>query len=194
MQKILIVGAGGHGRAVAESIELAGNYEIAAFLDDAYAGVTAVWNYPVLGTTHDLAAFARYAGSLVVAIGNNRVRKTVFERAKADGFSLPSIVHPSAVVSRRAVIGEGCCVMAGSVVGTEAVLGQGSVVNINASVDHHCRLGDFAHLGTGVQLAGGVSVGASAWMQAGSSAGYRVEVPAGAVIPPGVGLSVSHNE
>lgn len=194
MQKILIVGAGGHGRALAESIELAGNYEIAGFLDDAYAGVTAVWNYPVLGTTHDLSVFTRYAGSLVVAIGNNQVRKTVFERAKAAGFSMPSIVHPAAVVSRRAVMGEGCCVMAGSVVGTEAVLGQGCVVNVNASVDHHCQLGDFAYLGTGVQLAGGVRVGALAWMQAGSSAGYRVEVPDGAVVPPGVGLSAAPDE
>ncbi|NTW64218.1 MAG: acetyltransferase, partial [Chlorobiaceae bacterium] len=55
MEKILIVGAGGHGRAVAESIELAGMYEIAGFLDDVYPEITSVWSYPVLGTTHDLS-------------------------------------------------------------------------------------------------------------------------------------------
>jgi sugar O-acyltransferase (sialic acid O-acetyltransferase NeuD family) len=189
MEKVLIVGAGGHGRAVADTIELMGMYEIAGFLDDVYPEKHAVWDYPLLGATSDLSAFTRYAGALVVAIGNNKVRKSVFERAKAAGFTIPSIVHPSAVVSRRAVIGEGCCLMAGSVVGTEAVLGQGCVVNVNASVDHHCRLDDFAHLGVGVHLAGGVRVGASAWMQAGSSAGYLVEVPAGSVVPPGTGLS-----
>jgi sugar O-acyltransferase (sialic acid O-acetyltransferase NeuD family) len=189
MEKIMIVGAGGHGRAVADTIELAGIYEIAGFLDDVYPETKAVWGYPLLGVSQDLNGFTHLAGSLVVAIGNNNVRQTVFEKAKAAGFSLPSIMHPSAVVSRRAMIGEGCCIMAGSVVGTEAVLGRGCVVNINASVDHHCRLDDFAHLGVGVQLAGGVKVGAAAWMQAGSSAGYRVEVPSGEVVMPSSGLS-----
>jgi UDP-3-O-[3-hydroxymyristoyl] glucosamine N-acyltransferase len=79
-------------------------------------------------------------------------------------------------------------------VGTEAILGRGCVVNVNASVDHHCRLDDFAHLGVGVHLAGGVRVGASAWMQAGSSAGYRVEVPAGSVVLPGTGLCADRND
>ncbi len=189
MERILIAGAGGHGRAIADTIELAGNFEIAGFLDDFYPEKQKVWSYPVLGSTHDLNDFTRYATALFVAIGNNRVRESVLDRAKAAGFDLPSIVHPSAVVSRRAVTGEGCCIMAGAVVGTEAVLGRGCVVNVNASVDHHCRLEDFAHLGVGVQLAGGVRVGESAWMQAGSSAGYGVEVPAGAVVRPGEGLS-----
>jgi sugar O-acyltransferase (sialic acid O-acetyltransferase NeuD family) len=168
---------------------MAGKFEIAGFLDDCYPEKTEVWSYPLLGTMHDLSVFSGYAASLVVAIGNNRVRKRVFESAEAAGFALPSIVHPSAVVSRRAVTGEGWCIMAGAVVGTEAVLGRGCVVNVNASVDHHCRLEDFAHLGVGVQLAGGARVGDSAWMQVGSSAGYGVEVPAGAVVRPGEGLS-----
>jgi len=193
MERILIVGAGGHGRAVAEAIELAGNFEIAGFLDDCYPQIKEVWSYSVLGTAHELSGFASYAGALIVAIGNNRVRETVFDRAKAAGFTMPSIVHPSAVVSRRALTGEGCCIMAGSVLGTEATLGRGCVVNVNASVDHHCRLDDFAHLGVGVHLAGGVRVGASAWMQAGSSAGYRVEVPSGAVVVPGAGLCVDRS-
>jgi len=183
MERILIVGAGGHGRSVAESIELRGNFQIAGFIEKKQ-----VWDYPVLGAVEDISVFSDRAESLVVAIGNNRVRKALFGKAKASGFMLPSIIHPAAFVSSRAVIGEGCSIMAGAVVGTEAVLGRGCVVNVNASADHHCRLEDFAHLGVGVQLAGGVIVGDSAWLQAGSSAGYGVVVPAGSLVLPGVGL------
>lgn len=188
MERILIVGAGGHGRSVAEAIELTGNFQIAAFLDDSYPDKTLVWDYPVLGTAEDFSCFREIADALVVAIGNNRVRRTLFDKAKASGFILPSIVHPKAFVSARAVIGDGCCIMASAVIGTEAVVGNGCVVNVNASVDHHCRMQDFAHLGVGVHLAGGVIIGEDAWMQAGSAAGYGVVVPAGSVVMPGVGL------
>jgi sugar O-acyltransferase (sialic acid O-acetyltransferase NeuD family) len=189
MKKILIAGAGGHGRAVAEAIVLRGQYEIAGFLDDFHPERSLVWEFPILGTMQDMERFAVMADSIVVAIGNNRIRRTIFGRAKALGFTLPAIIHPTAFVSPRAIVGEGCCIMAHAVVGTEAVLGRGCVVNVNATADHHCRLDDFAHLGTGVQLAGGVKVGEAAWMQVGSSAGYGVEVPAGAVVLPGVGLT-----
>ena len=188
MERILIVGAGGHGRSVAESIELRGNFQIAGFIDDSYPEKKQVWDYPVLGAVEDISVFSDRAESLVVAIGNNRVRKALFGKAKASGFMLPSIIHPAAFVSSRAVIGEGCSIMAGAVVGTEAVLGSGCVVNVNASADHHCRLEDFAHLGVGVQLAGGVIVGDSAWLQAGSSAGYGVVVPDEANVLPCIGL------
>jgi hypothetical protein len=103
-----------------EAVELAGNYEIAGFLDDAFPDKQEVWSYPVLGTTDDL--------------------------------------------------------------------------KYSPKIGYHCRLDDFAHLGVGVHLAGGVKVGASAWMQAGSSAGYRVEVPAGSVVLPGTGLCADRHD
>ena len=66
--------------------------------------------------------------------------------------------------------------MAGAVVGTNAQLTLGSLVNANATVDHDCKLDEFAHIGVGVQLAGGVQVGSCAWLQAGSCVGYSVDV------------------
>ncbi len=186
MRRILIVGAGGHGRSVAEVVLLAGSFQIAGFLDDDYGVKTRVWEYPVFGPVDELGQYTGVADAVVVAVGNNRVRERVFCMVKETGLDMPVVVHPAAFVSPRAVVGEGSCVMAGAVVGTEAALGCGCVVNVNASVDHHCRLDDFAHLGVGVQLSGGVHVGRSAWMQAGSSAGYGVTVADEAVVLPGV--------
>ena len=79
--------------------------------------------------------------------------------------------------------------MAGAVVGTHVTLGKGCIVNANATVDHDAVLEDFAHLGVGVQLAGGVVVGRGAWLQAGCSAGYGVVVSSEAVMKPGTALS-----
>lgn len=76
--------------------------------------------------------------------------------------------------------------MALAMVGVDAVIGEGDIVNVHATVDHDARLGDFAHLGVGVQLAGGVKIGARAWLQAGCSAGYRVAD--GEVCAPGTVL------
>jgi sugar O-acyltransferase (sialic acid O-acetyltransferase NeuD family) len=188
MEKILIIGAGGHGRSVAEAIILAGKFRIAGFLDDDHNVKRKVWDYPVFGPLADLEKYKGLAQSAVVAIGNNSIREKLFNSAKIAGFNLPSIIHSEAFVSPTAVVGKGSCIMARAVIGTEAVIGDGCIVNVNASVDHHCKLEDFAHLGVGVHLAGGVRIGTSAWMQAGSSAGYNVEVAPEANILPGTGL------
>lgn len=188
MDSLLIIGAGGHGKSIAEAVLLANSYRIAGFLDDDYNAKKNVWDYPVLGQTHDLEKYRSKAQAAIVAIGNNSVRERIFNLANQAGFFMPTVIHPAAYVSPRATIGDGSCIMASAVVGTEAVLGVACIVNVNVSVDHHCILEDYAHLGVGVQLAGGVKVGQSAWMQAGSSVGYRVKVPAGANILPGTGL------
>lgn len=188
MERVLIVGAGGHGRSVAEAILLTGRFKISGFLDDDYRSKRQIWEYTVFGPTGEMEQYIGIAEAVVIAIGNNKVRERLFHKAMESGFYMPVIQHPTAFVSPRAVVGDGSCIMAGSVVGTEAFLGKGCVVSVNVSVDHHCRLEDYAHLGVGVQLAGGVHVGKSAWMQAGSSAGYGVVVPDEANVLPGVGL------
>jgi len=130
MQKLLIVGTGGHGRSVAEAILLTDRFKIAGFLDDDYRIKTQVWEYPVFGPVAELGQHTGVADAAVIAIGNNRVRERLFYMAKEAGLDMPVVVHPAAFVSLSAVVGEGSCVMAGAVVGTEAVLGCGCVINV----------------------------------------------------------------
>lgn len=191
MTRLLIVGAGGHGRSVAEAVLEAGTYTLAGFVDDGALALRQVWEYSVLGTTAELESCRRHAAAAIVAIGNNMAREQLQKRLTALGFEMVTVIHPRAVVSPRAVIGPGCALMAAAVVGTEARLGAGVIINSGAVVDHHCVVEDFGHLGTHATMAGGTVLGRSAWMQAGAALGYGVKVEAGAVLAPGAALPLS---
>lgn len=182
-RRVIVIGAGGHGRSVAEAILLTGQDELVGFVDD---GADAkVWAYPVLGRTSTLHALRADADAVVVAIGNNAVRERLHASARDAGFELRTVIHPAAFVSPAASLGPGCAVMAGAVVGTEAQLGEGVIVNCGATVDHHCRVDAFAHLGVNACMAGESVLGHGAWMQAGSALGSGVQVADGAVLAPG---------
>lgn len=184
-KRIIVVGAGGHGRSVAEAILLLGQDELVGFVDDGADANAKVWTYPILGRTDSLRALRALANAVVVAIGNNAVREKVHAQARDVGFELLTVIHPTAFVSPTATLGAGCAVMAGAVVGTEAQFGEGVIVNCGATVDHHCRVDAFGHLGVNACMAGGSVLGHRAWMQAGSTLGYGVQVEDGAVLSPG---------
>lgn len=189
MRRLLIVGAGGHGRSVADAVLEAGTFVLAGFLDDAAPSLPKVWDVPVLGTAADVGAYRRHADAAIVAIGNNAAREALCLRLSEAGFELATAVHPKAIVSPRATIGPGSAIMAGAIVGTEARLGFGTIVNSGAVVDHHAQVHDFGHLGVHACMAGGTVLGRGAWMQAGCSLGYGVKVPDGAVLLPGTALA-----
>jgi sugar O-acyltransferase (sialic acid O-acetyltransferase NeuD family) len=190
--KLLVIGAGGHGRSVAEAVLLSGAYELAGFVDDGWEKLRDVWGYPVFGGTASLGTQRRHATIAIVAIGNNAVRERLQGHLRDRGFEIATVVHPQAIVSPRAVLGEGCAVMAGAIVGTEALLGQGVIVNCGATVDHHCTVEDFGHLGVNACMAGGSVLGRRAWMQAGAALGYRVQVSADGVLAPGEARRLEH--
>jgi len=177
MKRLLIVGAGGHGRSVAEAVLAAGNYKLVGFVDDSASDLQHVWDLPVFCATADLDSCRQYADAAIVAIGNNRLREELQQKLNTAGFELATAVHPKAIVSPRAVVGAGCAIMAGAIVGTEAQLGTGVIVNCGAVVDHHCRVEDFGHLGVNAGMAGGAVLG------------YGVTLEAGVVLAPGKALS-----
>lgn len=184
-KRVIVIGAGGHGRSMAEAILLLGRDELIGFVDDGADADSRVWSYPMLGRTDALHTLREHAHAVVVAIGNNSVREKLHARVREAGFELLSVIHPTAFVSPTAALGAGCAVMAGVVVGTEAQLGEGVIVNCGATVDHHCRVDAFGHLGVNASMAGGSVLGHRAWMQAGSALGYGVQVEEDAVLAPG---------
>lgn len=184
--RLLIVGAGGHGRSVAEAVLMADKFNLVGFADDGvFARGEAVWGLPVFGAATAFENYRDLATHAVVAIGNNVLRQELFARLQAAGFALASVIHPNAMVSPRAQLATGVAVMAGAIVGTEATLGQGAIVNCGAVVDHHAQVQEFGHLGVNACMAGGSMLGALAWMQAGSAIGYGVQIAAGTVLKPG---------
>lgn len=186
--ELLIIGAGGHGRSVAEAASLQRYYQVQGFLDDSCEPGTCVLGWPVLGNVADLHLMADKVKTVIVAVGNNAVRERLLQQVLALDLRLGTVVHPFSAVSPSAVLAPGCAVMAGAVVGTEAMLGMAAIVNASAVVDHHAVVEDFGHLGVGAVMAGGTRLGRGAWMQAGCALGYGVTVPAGQTLAPGTAL------
>lgn len=194
LQRLLVVGAGGHGRSVAEAAELSGQFDVVGFLDDALPAGISVLGVPVLGAVASMAQHQSVVKQAIVAVGNNAVREKLMMQLTVAGFTWATVVHPRAFVSPSSVIGAGAAVMAGAIVGTEARLGVGAIVNCGAVVDHHATVEDYGHLGVNASMAGGTVLGRSAWMQAGASLGYGVTVPSGLTLAPGEALDSESNK
>lgn len=188
---LLILGAGGHGKAVAEAALLSAEWQRIAFVDDRWPELRETFGWPVVADVVGLAALEIQVAGAIAAVGNNAAREQWVKAIRAVGLPLVTVVHPRACVSAAADIGAGTAIMALAMVGVDATIGEAAIVNANATVDHDASLGDFAHLGVGVQLAGGVRIGTRAWLQAGCSAGYRVVVGDGVVCAPGTVLQAN---
>lgn len=187
---LLILGAGGHGRSLAEAALASKQWADVVFLDDNWPNLKEVMGYPVLGKVTEIAVKALHCDGAIAAVGNNVVREQWITFINHSHIKLVSIVHPFTWVSPSAEIDAGSAVMAGAVIGAHAVLGKGVIVNAGAVVDHDAKLDDLVHLGVGVKLAGGVIVGRLAWLQAGCCAGYNVTVPEAEVYTPGTILGI----
>ena len=192
--RLLVVGAGGHGRSLAEAAALSGQLEVVGFLDDSLPVGETVLGVPVLGPVASMVDHRAAADQAIVAIGNNAVREKLMQQLTAAGFAWSTVVHPRAIVSPSSVMGAGSAVMAGAIVGTEARLGVGAIVNCGAVVDHHATVEDYGHLGVNASMAGGTFLGHGSWMQAGAALGYGVAIPSGVTLAPGEAVDSKTNK
>lgn len=186
--KLLIAGAGGHGRVVAEMALVCGSYDEIAFIDDRYPGLVLKEGWPVIGKLEALADLTDVYAAFVAAFGDASLRLGLLERANELGYDCPPIIHPGATVSSHAALDRGCVVVAGAIVNIGATLGVGCIVNTSATVDHDCKLADGVHVCPGAHLAGAVEIGRRTWFGIGAVAkegvrlGEDVVVGAGAVV------------
>ncbi|QKT04810.1 acetyltransferase [Ectothiorhodospiraceae bacterium 2226] len=186
MSKLHILGAGGHGKVVADAALAAGMADEIVFYDDRFPTLTTVGAWPVVGRLEDVPEGGRDLA--VVALGDNALRMRIIQQLAERDASLARVVHPSAAISRSATLGEGSVVLAQAVVGPDAELGRGCIVNSGATVDHDCRLGEGVHVAPGAHLGGAVVVGRETWIGLGASVieglriGERCLVAAGAAV------------
>lgn len=178
MTRLLVIGAGGYGRAVAEAAIAMGEHTVVGFVDDRWPDLAPIWNLPVLGRMADLPGLRSIADAVVPAIGDGQARRTACAAALAAGFELASVIHPRAVVSPSAVLGRGVTVMAGAVIGTLARVNDGAIVNAGALVDHDGDIGAYAHLGVGACMGGGSALAPLACLRIGGTLapGLRLEI------------------
>lgn len=178
MKQIIILGASGHGKVVADIARLCG-YESIVFLDDDktknYCG-----RYPVAGRCTE---WNRSDGDIIVAIGDPAARRQIQESLEPD--RLVTLVHPDAVTGEDVVIGRGSVIMAGVVINPGTVVGTGCIVNTAASLDHDCRIGDYVHIAACAHLAGSVRIKDQTWVGAGATVSNGITVCGGSIIGAG---------
>lgn len=170
LKKLVIVGASGHGKVVAD-IAVRNGYEEIVFLDDDES-VRECAGFPVVGKTDGTEAYREW--EYIVAIGNARIRQRIQEGLRE--YRMATLIHPGAIISRRVKIGEGSVVMAGVVINSDAVIGKGCIVNTGSSVDHDCEIGDYSHISVGAHVAGTVHMGCRVWIGAGAVVNNNLSV------------------
>ena len=191
---VILVGA---GRFAEETTDVAADagFEVAAWIEGLDAGRADPAHEPPILWVDEQAAY-RPDLPILPAIGSVR-RRALVERLVTEGRRLATIVHPSAVVARSAVIGPGCVVFPGVVIGARTRVESGTIVNRGALIGHHTTIGAHSFVGPGATIAGGVEIGEQAWIGIGSIVrddrriGAGATVGAGAVVVADVGEGVT---
>lgn len=164
MKQIVIIGASGHGKVVAD-IALKVGYTDIVFLDD-NDSITECAGFPVVGNVAKAKSIINK--DMFVAIGDSKTRERIQNELEKRGTRIVSLVHPNAVVSRRVKIGSGSVIMAGTVVNSDTEIGRGVIVNTCASVDHDCVVESYSHISVGAHLSGTCFVGENTWVGTGA--------------------------
>ena len=186
--RILLLGAGGHGKAIADLLLAHGGYDIAGFVD-ATPKASQVLGLPLLGDESLLTVLAGQGiGFAHASIGDSAQRLAAADRLRSAGFALPSLIHPAALIGHGAMIGEGAAILARAVIGPEAEIGPLALINTGAIVEHDCVVAEAAHIGPGAVLAGGVRIGAGALIGAGAVVRPGISIGAGAVVGAGAAV------
>lgn len=159
MATLNLFGASGHAKVIIDIINAQGN-EVGCLYDDA----------PHCDEIHDIpvckASAAQVSGPLIISIGSNRVRKIISERYLLE---YATAVHPEAIISPSAKIGNGTVVMQGAIIQSDAIIGNHCIINSGSSIDHECIIGDFVHISPHATLCGNVKVGEGSWIGAGAT-------------------------
>ena len=169
MKKLVIIGASGHGKVVAD-IAIKNGYNKIIFLDDDES-IHECGGYPIVGKSSEGGTID---ADVIIGIGNAGARKRIQESIPDE--KLVTLIHPDAVVAEDVVIGKGAVVMAGAVINPGVRIGKGCIINTCSSADHDCEVGDYVHIAVGSHLCGTVNVGDGTWIGAGGIVSNNVSI------------------
>lgn len=182
-ERLMVVGANGHGKVVADIAQRMGHYKDIGFLDD-NPSIKEAMGIPVLGNCSEFSKFIA-TSDIFVAIGNSAIRKRLLEQLVEMDAEIPILIHPQAIIGRNVILDIGSVVMAGAVINPDARIGKGCIVNTCASVDHDCILEDYVHVSVGAHLAGAVKVGENTWIGIGAMVKNNINICCDSMIGAG---------
>lgn len=181
--KLLIIGASGHGKVLADIALSMNRWQNVAFLDDD-KNIHSSMGLEVIGASEDVIRHIDQY-EIIVGIGNNKTRQNIHEMLETLGASIPKLIHPSAVIGSQVDIGVGTVVMAGVVVNCCTNIGKSCIINTGSTVDHDNHIEDFVHISPGVYLAGTVRVGKGSWLGIGSVVSNNINITEGCKVGAG---------
>ena len=180
MKQLVIIGASGHGKVVADIAKKIGYDEI-YFLDDNET-LTECGGYAVVGKS---SRYVDFDCDVIVAIGNPKIREKIQKDIEITGKNVPALIHPNASIAENVEIGKGTVVVAGAVINPGARIGRSCIINTGASVDHDCEVADFVHVSVGAHVAGAVKIGERTWIGAGATVSNNIRICADCMIGAG---------
>lgn len=154
MKKVVIIGASGHAKVIADIVIKSGD-ELVGFLDDNTSLPNEIVGYSYLGIIDKYREYSEKC-FFVIGIGNNAIRKKIAESVDVNWYTA---IHPSAQIAIDTQLGKGTVVMANAVVNTSAIIGNHCIINTGTIVEHDNRIGDYVHISPNASLCGTVSVG-----------------------------------
>jgi sugar O-acyltransferase (sialic acid O-acetyltransferase NeuD family) len=190
--KLIILGAGGHGKVIAD-VARSNGWEVVGFVDQTGKGRAAepgggrviALQDDFLDGLNAALPLPREANAVTVAIGNNAVRLDLTRRMQRFHISTPSLLHPSAIVSPSASVGQGTHILPGAIINASATIGDAVIINTGAIVEHDCVIAHGVHISPGAVLAGEVQVGECSWIGAGATIINRVKIGANVIVGAG---------
>lgn len=191
---LILVGAGGHSHSCIDAIEQQGRYHIAGLVGTPEEIHTRHFEYSVIASDQDLRDLSKAYQYALISTGQIQTPDTrirLYQLLLELGFQLPTVISPTAHVSRHATVGIGSIVLHGAIVNAGAKIGENCIINTRALVEHDATVEAHCHISTGAILNGDVCVGAGSYVGSGSVIREGISIGTGCVV--GMGLSVRHN-
>lgn len=172
--KLLIIGASGHGKVIADIALKMNRWKSIVFLDDDES-IKSSMGIDVIGKSEDAFKYINNC-DIFVAIGNNVTREKIQEKLEAEGASIPILIHPNAVIGEQVEFGSGTAVMAGAIINCCTKISKGCIINTGATIDHDNMIDDYVHISPGVHIAGNVRIEKGTWLGIGSIVSNNIKI------------------
>lgn len=168
MKTLVIIGAGGHGRVVADCAQQLNTYQKIVFLDDCFNQTKTSGHWKIVGLVEDFSQHLKHS-HFIVAFGNNQLRAKINKKLQDAQACIISLIHPCATISPHTCIGKGVMICANAVINVDTHIADGCIINTGATVDHDCNIHSYVHVSPGVNIAGGVTIEQFSWLGIGST-------------------------
>jgi sugar O-acyltransferase (sialic acid O-acetyltransferase NeuD family) len=191
LDKILLIGAGGHARSCIDVLEGVGRFEIVGIVEKKNFQQKLCLGYPIIGNDDDLVMLGEQYQNALITIGqikSPKIRVDLFKLLKKIGFILPTIYSLSSYVSRYSQIGEGSIIHHGAIINVNVNIGYNCIINSKSLVEHDVLIGNNCHIATGAIINGGVTIGNGTFIGSGTIIKESIVIGDNCLIGSGVTL------